>query len=618
MKKYLFIATALVALASCSSDEFVGDNTSPTTSNTPGAIQFTSNTPRITRDAGTETDAKTLGYSFAVYATKTTPDGPDEGTDPDISNVFAHNAYGTTNVPYWVWYNSSTAHTTTSNTSNWEYVGAAGEKDIPENGKFDLPNTQTIKYWDYSATQYEFVAYKVKHTTTSGQETTPLITDYSTTGFTVKATAEDLAGLYVADKVTLTATDDTDSDPTKPATSINKIGGIVQFTFRAAGSKVRLGIYETINGYEVRNVKFYYTNSGEQSSTTNAILSGSFNGSSNSGTATYTVRYDPYAIFETSTTASTYFDFGTFDTNANSNPVTDILGITSTAPTWAGGSEAYSAVFPNTDHVTDMVLKVDYDLHNTTSGETIHVYGARAVVPAIYMTWNPNYAYTYLFKISDNTNGATSQTSGTPEGLFPITFDALTIAAAEEQGVGIITTVSTPAITTYQENSVVDIEDTQSNPAVSEHGITYAHANGPIYITVNEDGTLKSLTTTNTQLYTVPTGTTEADLILGTVSASDKVAVTGTNALSILDANDIKQGITFSSGKAAKFTPADDTTYAVEYQVSAAVLYTNESEYNTAKGTSLDATAFAALSDAEKTKTPAVYQYKIIIVGTPT
>ncbi len=39
---------------------------------------------------------------------------------------------------------------------------------------------------------------------------------------------------------------------------------------------------------------------------------------------------------------------------------------------------------------------------------------------------------------------------------------------------------------------------------------------------------------------------------------------------------------------------------------TAAVLYADENEYNTAKGTSLTAEQFAALSDAEKTKTPAV------------
>ena len=251
-----------------------------------------------------------------------------------------------------------------------------------------------------------------------------------------------------------------------------------------------------------------------------------------------------------------------------------------------------------------MILYVDYDLINTASGETIHVKGAKAVVPAAYMTWKPNYAYTYLFKISDNTNGTTGTEGTSPVGLFPITFDAVTVATTDGAEVGTITTISTPAITTYQEGSV------------SATGITYANANGPIYITVNTDGTLATLTD-KIKLYTVEAGTTEADLILTTKT---KTEVTGDAALSILSTAEEKQGISFAIGTTAKFTPlapvspATSTTYAVQYQVSAAVLYTLE-EYNTAKGTSLDATAFAALSDEEKTKTPAVYQYKIIVVG---
>ena len=94
---------------------------------------------------------------------------------------------------------------------------------------------------------------------------------------------------------------------------------------------------------------------------------------------------------------------------------------------------------------------------------------------------------------------------------------------------------------------------------------------------------------------------------------------TASNLLTI-GTGETLQGISFTSGQYAKFTPESPAansviTYAVQYTVSAAVLYANVSEYNTAKGTSLDATAFAALSDAEKTKTPAVYQYKIIVVG---
>ena len=63
----------------------------------------------------------------------------------------------------------------------------------------------------------------------------------------------------------------------------------------------------------------------------------------------------------------------------------------------------------------------------------------------------PNYAYTYIFKISDNTNGWTG-TASEPSGLFPITFDAVVAEATDanaEQTT--VTTVATPAITTYQQ-----------------------------------------------------------------------------------------------------------------------------------------------------------------------
>lgn len=49
-----------------------------------------------------------------------------------------------------------------------------------------------------------------------------------------------------------------------------------------------------------------------------------------------------------------------------------------------------------------------------------------------------------------------------------------------------------------------------------------------------------------------------------------------------------------------------DFSAGADTPASPAVLYADETEYNAAKGTSLDATAFAALTDEEKTKTPAV------------
>ena len=86
------------------------------------------------------------------------------------------------------------------------------------------------------------------------------------------------------------------------------------------------------------------------------------------------------------------------------------------------------------------------------AAETIKVYGAKAVVPSTYTKWLPNYAYTYVFKISDNTNGWTSTVTTDPAGLFPITFDAVVAEATDATGEQTtVTTVATPSITTYQQ-----------------------------------------------------------------------------------------------------------------------------------------------------------------------
>ena len=200
----------------------------------------------------------------------------------------------------------------------------------------------------------------------------------------------------------------------------------------------------------VRKIKFYY-NDGNSSNTERAHLTGKFIGSTTSN-ATFNVRYNgnpQKAVLETSEGASNrnVFDFGPFNSSNG-------IGISSSSPTWANpeAENYYSYVFPNTTNIGPMTLTVDYELYNPISEETIQVSGATAVVPETYMTWNPNYAYTYLFKISDNTNGSTGQNV---VGLYPITFDAV-IVATDDGTQGTVTTVSTPSITCYQDGNVYD------------------------------------------------------------------------------------------------------------------------------------------------------------------
>ena len=108
------------------------------------------------------------------------------------------------------------------------------------------------------------------------------------------------------------------------------------------------------------------------------------------------------------------------------------MGESITEATYDKAAKAYTNVFPQETNAQNLKLKVDYTLYNSISGEKIEVTGATAEIPAMYLKWKPNYKYTYLFKISENTNGYTGASSG-PAGLWPITFDALVVEA--ENGV---------------------------------------------------------------------------------------------------------------------------------------------------------------------------------------
>ena len=119
-------------------------------------------------------------------------------------------------------------------------------------------------------------------------------------------------------------------------------------------------------------------------------------------------------------------------------------------------NNGYFIVMPTlASEASPILIKCDYTLKSTDgSNEEIHVKGATAAIPAAYSKWDINTRYTYLFKISENTNGTTGG-SDDPAGLYPITFDAA-VAEMTDKTEGTTTTFTAPSITTYQEGSVVD------------------------------------------------------------------------------------------------------------------------------------------------------------------
>ena len=493
MKKYLFFAASALALASCSSDDFLGENPG-NVQNASNAINFSGDAGKITRATKNEgTTAEMLDGQFSVYGVKTT-----DGT-------MFHNVF----VNYSVWHDENL---TTSNTNKWEYVGK---------------NNQTIKYWDYSASEYRFVAGSPINAFTYNKDQENI----STIGTVItSATITGLAGHIKANDAegtgTALATNPVYVAKPKKVTKDN-YKEAVQFEFVRQQAMVRVGVYETIPGYSVTKIKFY--EEGATTATSNNVIltsatanyfvggsdvKGTINYDWTSETPSYTFNYTDDANLA----KSQNWYAGKLATLATESTaqVDHLYGTDKDMSTTTG----YFTVLP-TPSATDpqpIVIKCDYELTaDDISGETIHVTGATAAIPAAFSKWNVNTRYTYLFKITDNTNGTTGNPEGPnpdPAGLYPITFDAV-VTEMTDKTQGTTTTVATPSITTYQEGSVTD------------KGIEY-NTGKDIYATVakQDDGTLYELKTNSTeignvQVYKLTKERTEADLQIEAIANAE-------------------------------------------------------------------------------------------------
>lgn len=493
-KYFILAATAITMMVSCADEKFVGDENLLGAGNGEGAISFGSGTPAVTRAEGSEAATK-LNSQFIVWGEKN-----ETNAAPATGNLVFPD--------YKVTYGANTAYTTTSNTKNWEYVGlswTSGEAaNIKEATTAVTTNVQTIKFWDYAATSYTFTAVSAKPADiSSGKVIFNKLTSGTTVydkGYEVTVTdMADLTGLYFADRVNIAQSDN------KDRTQSNKYGGNVQFTFRNAISQVRVGMYETIPGYDVKVTKFYYDEDATtdaakpafsemtDESTTNFVanvpsVSPDVANSKTSVAGTFTVKYYPQSTENdaanitnhptisfaptTATDRKQYIKLGTNITSATN------LGVTSTAATFDQTAGAFTTVFPQETNNKNLKLKIDYQLSNTVTGEVINITGKTAEVPAKYLQWKPNYKYTYLFKITD-------------DQLYPITFDAVTIEA-EDGTAEYITTVSEPSITTYAKGSSVTVNGDYK-------------AGELIYAVVEDGSSLPTLTAENMKLYTVTT-----------------------------------------------------------------------------------------------------------------
>lgn len=572
MKKFYYIFAAGLILASCANEEIV---TQETITPTESAIVFGSVRKGMTRADATGADAaKLLGNKFVVSGYK----GSSTGT---VGNIVFDN--------YLVEYKENTANTTESNSTNWEYVGVANTpiKHAADNGI----TSQQIKYWDYSKPQYDFIAWSTgsktaiyEGTPAAGEVLVSAITPSTatTSAYTFTGTADDLSNVYIADLVTVKKAQYGD-DP-------------VTFRFRQLGTKVRIAIYETVPGYSVKDVKFYTTNDVLTNPSTQIVNNATiFSTAADIYTeGTYTVNFphvdgttednnQAHVTFapKTGVEQTTIVDWGGLNytiAEEGEKIGTKFLGRSSSTASYAGDAATnYYVIYMPNETGTNLNLRVDYTLESIDgSGEEIFVKNSKAQVPSIYTTWKPGFAYTYLFKISDKTNGRTgvydptqaddATVNSDPAGLYPITFDAVVVNAEDNDATQeTITTIATPSITTYQQKSTVVNAD------------EYTVNGQDIFVTVNEGDALVTLTG-KAALYTIEAGKTEAEVV-DALQMQDDDAATGTvkgrsglvltNATSTLT-NSVEFGadgnaISVATDQALRFTPTANTTYAFVY-----------------------------------------------------
>lgn len=550
MNKYLIIAASALALAGCSSDDFLGDGSG--NGQNSAAIQFgggTTKTHRATSNSVYKIE-NLKANGFWVYGTK-------HSAAEDKTATYDQAVY----TNYYLKYDGN-KNNTQSNTAGWEYVGVDNTK-YRNHVTPKIDADQTIKYWDYSAKAYTFYAATAKPADVqAGTVTIKKITaddagSVYTKGYEV--TLKDGASwdeLYFADRKVIN----------KPAATVTPshgaedvYGGEVNFKFRNALTKVRVAMYETIPGYSVTIDKFYYTKDGETAQTTEATDKFKADASntpletSPEGVTYKVVYYDeteaggqlvnqPKMLPNKTGVGAEKKVLELGDNLKADTKLSEII----TTPTYDTGGGKYTLFMPQADNNTTLNLKVDYTLTSLDgSDEKIQVTGATATIPAKYLCWRPNYAYTYLFKISDNTNGSTGGKDD-PAGLYPITFDA-SVVETETGNVEYNSAMGTATITTF----AVKNKSYQHDRADYENG-------SDLYATVvDKDKKTVTLAATNTKVYKL-TDTGAAATNLSEALVANWVDNGKTNYYTVVatDNNSFVSSVPTEDGKTISLDPA--------------------------------------------------------------
>lgn len=568
MNKFFIAAASALALASCSSDDFLGEIQGNEQNGATSAINFGGDTGKITRATSTgKTAAELLGNNFVVVGFK------NNEKDAANNKVYAFDHYN-------VNFKDDPAFSSESNRAGWEYVNqdmtVKGTKPAASLAQSGVKQ-QTIKYWDHSCASYDFIAFSMGKGAAS-EYATPTHVDkdkLATAAYTLSGNVNTLSECYISDMKTV---EEKDYNTTS-----------VSMSFRHLASKVRMALFETVPGYVISDVKFYDATSTTATANPEGTLIGKFNNSGtltvsfpttgivNKDTKDYNKAHVKFTATEGENGVLNHKGFGAVKYN-NQNEGTILAGSTylsqnAADPSYCG--DGYQNVLPSEGAASAITLRIDYKLTSVDgSNETINVKGATATVPAEYTEWKSGYAYTYIFKISPDTNGSTG---GSSTGLTAISFDAVVV---DDEANGLqetITTVSDNSFTTYgyKDNKVTTngneyVNGTEIYATVYSAGATVAPQK--LYTVTLEAGATQTINEASVANALVK-GTNDATAKTWTVTdyAGKKMVVTETTdgVASKVTSVPAYSGHTLSVNalkwKGVVTDPATETYYAVEY-----------------------------------------------------
>lgn len=363
IKNYIYLTMAfplmLLALVGCSKDD-------DDTSDTRMPISFSGlGSEQISR-AG-EVSLSEYITDFTVYGINGNVNGESFSKKFDVF------------PDYQVWYTANSANTTSSNSSNWEYVGT--NKNSVE---------QTIKYWDEKTNCHYFwaVGNASKEINKVVDDATGFVTKLSVGGITQENVQNRVNSLYYSDPKRVDK-----ADYNKP----------VQLSFHDFASKIRVGFYESVEQpsqtensgklYKVTGLQFFGIDDdgvfAASDPSDNVWLKGNF---VHGGTVDITYDYTKMVANASvgNKTEEGKCSFGTLNGVSETTPLT-----TSSANALfaTNGGEQYTYVIPY-NNKKGLTIKCNVKVESDSDWQPLY-----ATVPATYTNWLPNHSYTYIFKI---------------------------------------------------------------------------------------------------------------------------------------------------------------------------------------------------------------------------